>query len=187
MHRLGIAVVLGVLLAVGVAGATATSNDNGRAKSKIKRASAVLVNAAGQRVGRVTLVQRRGKVLVAVRARGLTPGFHGFHVHTVGKCEAPGFTSAAGHLKFGDQAHGDHAGDMPVLLVNRDGTASSAFETGRFKLADLRDADGSAVIVHSGRDNYANIPTRYAPAPDAETLNTGDAGSRVACGVIRRP
>ena len=50
---------------------------------------------------------------------------------------------------------------------------------------DLFDADGSAVIVHAGPDNYANIPTRYTgPVPDATTLATGDAGGRVACGVV---
>jgi superoxide dismutase, Cu-Zn family len=184
MHKGRITAILTALLVVGATGATANSGQRG-AKHKPRGASAVLVDAGGQKVARVTLIQRRGKVIVGVRARGLTPGFHGFHVHAVGKCEAPDFTSAAGHLKQGDQVHGDHAGDMPVLLVNGDGTASAAFETDRFKLADLRDADGSAVMIHTGRDNYANIPTRYAPAPDTETLNTGDAGSRTACGVIR--
>ena len=58
--------------------------------------------------------------------------------------------------------------------------------TDRFGVADLlADDDGSAVMVHSGPDNYANIPERYAPeGPDADTLGTGDAGSRLACGVV---
>ena len=74
---------------------------------------------------------------------------------------------------------------MPVLLVNEDGTSRGTFQTDRFSLEDLKDADGSAVIVHAKPDNYANIPERYAPEPDADTLATGDAGSRAACGVVR--
>ena len=77
---------------------------------------------------------------------------------------------------------------MPSLLVTASGRAFSSFVTDRFVLADLRDTDGSAVMVHAGRDNFANIPERYSAAgvagPDAATLMTGDAGARAACGVI---
>jgi Cu-Zn family superoxide dismutase len=58
------------------------------------------------------------------------------------------------------------------------------FETDRFTIRQLRDADGSAVMVHAAADNFANIPPRYG-TPDDETKNTGDAGARAACGVIR--
>jgi Cu-Zn family superoxide dismutase len=71
------------------------------------------------------------------------------------------------------------------LLVNADGTGTATFVTDRYAIVDLFDADGSAFIVHALADNYANIPTRYAPSgPDATTLGTGDAGGRLACGVI---
>ncbi len=74
---------------------------------------------------------------------------------------------------------------MPVLLVGGDGTAQASFTTDRVTLADVFDSNGSAIIIHAGPDNYANIPTRYAPAgPDATTLATGDSGGRVACGVV---
>ena len=125
--------------------------------------------------------------------RSLTPGFHGFHVHTTGLCEANAaagpFTTAGGHLTGGSTSHGDHAGDLPSLLVLANGSGYLSFVTDRFTLAQLADADGSAVMVHAGRDNFANIPTRYTaagvPGPDAATLGTGDAGSRAACGVVR--
>ena len=63
-----------------------------------------------------------------------------------------------GHLKPADQIHGAHAGDMSSLLVKGNGTATLRLTTDRFTLADLRDADGSAVMVHAGPDNFANIP-----------------------------
>jgi Cu-Zn family superoxide dismutase len=85
---------------------------------------------------------------------------------------------------------------MPSLLVNVDGTAEARFETDRFVPAQLLDADGSAVIVHAGADNFANVPTRYHShvpdassttyGPDATTLGNGDAGARTACGLVRR-
>jgi len=127
--------------------------------------------------------------------------FHGFHVHTTGKCDpesvdpATGspFFSAGGHYNPGGEPHGDHAGDFPVLLVQADGHAEEKFDTDRFRLRELLEGDGSAVIVHADRDNYAHIPDRYHShtedvfGPGSATRATGDAGDRFACGVVRRP
>ena len=102
------------------------------------------------------------------------------------------FFSAGGHFNPGSEIHGEHAGDFPVLLVMKNGQAEEKFETDRFRLSQLFDKDGSAVIVHAGRDNYANIPDRYHShdfdvfGPDELTKATGDAGDRFACGVVRR-
>ena len=151
-------------------------------------AKVVLRDAAGLVLGTVKMTERDGEVLVRASVRGLTPGFHGFHVHAVGECVPP-FTSAGGHYNPAGTGHGNHAGDMPSLLVNADGAAELRFTTDRFSLAELRDSDGSAVIVHASPDNFANIPTRYHShtedtfGPDSATLATGDAGARVACGV----
>jgi Cu-Zn family superoxide dismutase len=155
-------------------------------------ARAALRNAAGERVGKVFFKQSGDdEVLVFGRARNLPPGFHGFHIHTTGICEPP-FTSAGGHYNPDGASHRDHAGDMPSLLINGDGSGFVAFATDRFTIDELRSGDGSAVMVHSASDNYANIPNRYRSpgsppegGPDAETLATGDAGSRMACGVVR--
>jgi superoxide dismutase, Cu-Zn family len=146
-----------------------------------------LRDAGGKPVGtvRMTAASARGSVDLLVTARRLKPGFHGFHVHAVGKCERPSFKSAMGHLKARGQTHGAHKGDLPSLLVKRNGTAGMRVTTDRFTLADLRDRDGSAVMVHAGADNFANVPPRYAPnGADQETLDTGDSGDRVACGRI---
>ncbi len=149
-------------------------------------AQATLRDGTGATVGTVRLsVMSRGKVMVKASVWGLPPGFHGFHVHAVGVCDpATGFASAGGHFNPAGAGHPGHAGDQPVLLVNADGTGTATFVTDRYAIIDLFDADGSAFIVHALADNYANIPTRYASEPDAATLGTGDAGGRLACGVI---
>jgi superoxide dismutase, Cu-Zn family len=179
-----------LVLAAGIGVALAGGDgDDGR---KDRRAVAVLENADGDRVGVAFFRERHDEVEVSAAVWDQTPGFHGFHVHTVGRCDPPTFTSAGGHYNPTGADHGDHAGDLPSLLVTEDGSARLAFVTDRFSIRDLLDEDGSALIVHSNRDNFANIPDRYqssesdAPGPDEETLSTGDAGSRVACGVIER-
>ena len=68
--------------------------------------------------------------------------------------------------------------------MNANGKGVLATITDRFSIDALRDADGSAIMVHSGPDNFANIPARYG-TPDQVTLDTGDSGSRIACGVVR--
>jgi Cu-Zn family superoxide dismutase len=160
-------------------------------------ATATLVDAEGAAVGTVTWTSVDHGVNVEVSVAGLPPGFHGFHVHAVGECVPP-FSSAGSHLNPHGTHHPAHAGDMPVLLVNADGRGEARFLTDRYAVADLL---GAALIIHANPDNYANIPERYlapgptaSPAnsappvlvsgPDAATLATGDAGARIACGVI---
>jgi Cu-Zn family superoxide dismutase len=155
------------------------------------KATTVLRTGAGRVVGTATLTKLGGKVLVSASVRGLAAGFHGFHVHTVGSCVAPAFTSAGAHFNPKGVGHGQHAADFPALLVNADGTGEARFKTDRFAIADLFDADGSALVVHANADNLANIPARYHShtedkfGPDSATLATGDAGDRAACGVLR--
>src|SRR5918998_5416662 len=164
-------------------------------------AVATLKDAEGGSVGVVRFDARGGGRVVGVEAEvsNVAPPneFHGFHVHTTGECDPTTdvpFSSAGGHFNPDPTAiHGEHAGDFPVLLVKPGGRAEAAFETRRFRLSQLFDGDGSAVIVHAGRDNYANIPERYHShpedvfGPDSVTEATGDAGDRFACGVVRRP
>jgi Cu-Zn family superoxide dismutase len=154
-----------------------------------------LYDTLHHQVGKARLTEQGdGNVAVNVSVRGLTPGFHGFHVHAVGKCTienpATPFTTAGGHFGTSTQTHGDHAGDFPVLLVRSDGTANVNFSTDRFTLEALFDGDGSAIIIHANKDNYANIPLRYTAAgvagPDTATLGTGDSGARVACGLVEK-
>jgi superoxide dismutase, Cu-Zn family len=180
-----VAALASVALATGIGVALATGDDDRSGR----RAVAVLSDANGQEVGVAVFKERHGKVDVDAEVWRVAPGFHGFHVHATGECVPP-FTSAGGHFNPASVSHGDHAGDMPSLLVNEDGTGELRFETDRFSLSELFDADGSAVIVHAGRDNFANIPDRYHShtydtfGPDTDTLATGDAGARTACGAV---
>ena len=145
-----------------------------------------MATADGTPAGRVTFTDAGGRLTVEARLMNLPPGFHGFHIHATGKCErtTPPFTSAGGHMVLGEQAHPSHAGDQPVVLVMSDRSVAMTFTTDRYKLSDLQVPEGRAVIVHALPDNYANVPARYVRQPDATTTATGDAGERIACGVV---
>ncbi|MEV7013785.1 superoxide dismutase family protein [Streptosporangium sp. NPDC051022] len=192
--HLALIVTLGVgVVSVGAA-ALAESAPNGPGRQGF----AVIKNVDGATVGSLRIERERyGKSRVIVAVKGLTAGYHGFHVHATGICDpkstdpATGspFFSAGGHFNLGTGSHADHSGDLPALLVGADGTGSASVVTDRFRVDQLFDKDGSAVIVHALADNHANIPGRYADAggkagPDEATLKTGDSGGRVGCGVI---
>jgi Cu-Zn family superoxide dismutase len=129
----------------------------------------------------------------------LTPGFHGMHIHAVGKCEAnsvaptggpPGdFLSAGGHFQVPGHTTHPASGDLSSLEVRSNGAAKLVTTTDAFTAAQLLAGPGTAIMIHANSDNFANIPDRYTQSdgtvgPDAETMATGDAGKRVACGVI---
>ncbi|WP_283137397.1 superoxide dismutase family protein [Rhizohabitans arisaemae] len=161
-----------------------------------------LKDVNGNSAGWVSInLAKNGKTRITGRVWKLSPGYHGFHIHSVGICDpksvdpATGkvtpFFSAGPHADVGGHLHGEHTGDLPTLLAGEDGSAEAASFTDRFHPEDLRDADGSAVIVHVARDNYAHIPPRYTgpggkAGPDEATNKTGDAGDRIVCGVIPR-
>jgi len=206
-RRLAALGAVSALLALSMSMVSPASSHGGRQERVVAR----LRNVDGDVVAVIKMQRGGDKVRVRAFARAIEPAgeFHGFHVHTTGECdpesidptteEVVPFFSAGGHFNPGENAHGEHAGDFPVLLVNDDGTARARFVTDRFRLNELFDEDGSAVIIHGGRDNYANIPAttptgeeRYHShledvfGPDSITLATGDAGNRFACGVLRR-
>jgi superoxide dismutase, Cu-Zn family len=141
--------------------------------------------------GTATFVERpsgTGTVVdITVTVKGLAAGRHGVHLHAVGKCEAPGFTSAGGHFDPGpagntdpDANHPFHMGDIPNLEVAQDGSGTMKITTSRVTLSDgplsLFDADGSAIIVHANPDQG----TTGAPKSGVS------GGPRVACGVIMK-
>jgi len=160
-------------------------------------AEAELLAPNGERIGTVDFAVDGSVVTVTAKVNNLPPGFKGFHLHSIGRCEpnsvdpndpskTGNFLSAGGHLGADNAAHPGHQGDLTSLQVRGDGSAELVTTTDAFDMDAVLDADGSAVIVHAGPDNFGNIPSRYAPAgPDAKTQATGDAGDRAACGVVR--
>jgi superoxide dismutase, Cu-Zn family len=162
-------------------------------------AKATLKNAAGVTVGEVVFkgpgkYADRVEVEIVASAAPNLGSFHGFHIHTTGVCNpAPSgtanvpFGSAGGHWNPSAANHGAHKGDLPSVLMTAEGETYAEIETDRFDIRELLDAggDGSAVVLHAGPDNFANIPATYGEA-NAATLSTGDAGGRYACGVVQR-
>lgn len=145
-----------------------------------KFAHATLLDASGKRIGEATLIANGTAIRLAAEVENLSPGDHGIHLHTTGKCDAPGFTTAGGHLNPSVRKHGTmnpagpHMGDLPNIAVKPDGTGSILTPlTGQSE--DLRaaifDADGSAIVVHAGPDDYKTDPA-------------GNSGGRIACGVL---
>jgi Cu-Zn family superoxide dismutase len=151
----------------------------GSAQAQSGKAS--LKDAQGKDVGTAELTQLPQGVLIRLALKGVPAGEHAFHVHATGKCEPP-FTSAGGHFNPGSKKHGimaaegHHAGDMSNLHIPSDGAlaievvnASVTLEKG--KPNSLYGPNGTALIVHAGKDDYKTDPT-------------GDAGGRIACGVV---
>lgn len=162
------------MLAAGVALAAASQT-----ASAAEQASAAMKNAKGDSVGTVMLRETPQGTLLHATLENLPAGAHAFHVHAVGVCEPP-FKSAGGHYnptgaKHGiESAEGMHAGDMPNIHVPESGALEIEVLNTLLRLDDaLFDADGAAIVIHEGPDDYVTDPA-------------GAAGPRIACGVIRK-
>jgi superoxide dismutase, Cu-Zn family len=157
----------------------------------------------GTRVATAKFDFSNGYATITIATTGagqLAPGFHGVHIHKTGKCEpnstaptggAPGdFLSAGGHFQAPGHSVEPASGDLTSLEVRKDGVGMLVTTTDAFTMEDLLTGEKTAVIIHAGADNFANIPrdrytqTNGIPGPDETTMSTGDAGKRVACGVI---
>ena len=136
-----------------------------------------LVGPAGQPLGQVRMWETPGGVTFRLAGGGLPHGIHGLHVHSVGRCDGPGFESAGPHWNPAAKKHGfnnpagPHGGDMPNVTVSANGVLQEAVSLPGASVAALLDADGSALVIHAGQDDYATDPS-------------GNSGARIACAVI---
>jgi Cu-Zn family superoxide dismutase len=137
-----------------------------------------MINALGAPIGAVRAWQTAGGVSFHVEATGLPHGVHGLHVHAVGRCDPPEFTSAGGHWNPAGKKHGmnnpagPHAGDLPNVEVAANGVLSATVTLPGATMAGLLDADGSALVLHAAADDYRTDPS-------------GNSGARIACAIIR--
>jgi superoxide dismutase, Cu-Zn family len=169
--RLDVMILAGILfLLIHVASAYAQNH----ARADIK-------NAEGKSVGTASLRETKDGVLMTVNVKRLPEGLHAVHIHSVGKCEGPAFTSAGPHFNPMNKKHGlknpagPHAGDLPDIYVEKKGAGRYEVLLDSITLgsgeASIFDADGSAIIIHISADDNITDPT-------------GNSGDHIACGVI---
>lgn len=168
-----------------------------------EKLNATLKLADGTPVAKAEFVFQDGFATITVKTTEngkLTPGFHGLHIHSFKKCEAnstapaggtPGdFLSAGGHFNVPGYTGHPSSGDLVSINILKDGSGELVTTADSFTKDDLTAGNGTSIIIHEKADNFANVPPeRYTQAngtagPDDTTKSTGDAGKRVACGLI---
>ncbi|MCP1468712.1 Cu-Zn family superoxide dismutase [Sphingobium sp. OAS761] len=161
--------------------ACATTSEMAAPPAEAPTARASLAAGDGSARGGATVTEAADGLHVLVKAQGLTPGLHAVHIHTTGTCTGPDFTSAGGHWNPTGRQHGkdnpqgQHMGDMPNMIAGSDGTGEMEYVVPGGKImtgaTPLLDTDGAAIVIHAKADDNMSDPA-------------GNAGSRVACGVL---
>ena len=166
-----------------LAGAALLALATNPAPAAAQTAHADIVNAQGATIGHAKFSTVSNGVKVSVTVSQLSPGEHGIHIHNVGKCEGPAFTTAGGHFNPTGAHHGihnaqdphPHLGDLPNLVVSKKGTGKLTFTAVGATISEgpnsLFHDGGTSLVIHAKPDDLTNDPS-------------GNSGDRIACGVI---
>lgn len=149
----------------------------------VTSATAEIINAKGEKIGSATLTQTEKGVSIKLEVSGLTAGEHAFHIHNVGKADPPDFKSSGGHYNPEKKQHGHknkdgpHLGDLGNLTVGEDGKVAVEILAADVTLADgphsLLANEGTSLVIHAKGDDEATDPA-------------GNAGDRIAAGIIKK-
>lgn len=152
-------------------------------EQQITKTNVEMFNSVGDSLGMVKLAEQSSGVKVSVKLKGLDAGVHAIHIHEKGKCTAPDFKSAGNHFNPEKKEHGllnpkgAHAGDLPNLIVEDDGSVKADLMAPNVTLKNgkksLFTKEGTSIVITAGKD-------------DGMTQPAGNSGNRVACGEITK-
>lgn len=181
-RKIGVTIMMAILLIVSACGNSGTQLPVSGGNAEALKVP--IINTDGNNIGEADITEGADGVTIAIKAEGLTPGQHGFHIHEKGECTPPLFETAGGHFNPTDKEHGFnnlkgfHAGDLPNVEVGKDGKLDAAVTTAEITLKlgqdnSILDDDGSALVLHEKEDDYKTDPA-------------GNSGDRIACAVIKK-